>query len=92
MAPFALEFNRPMNGERQKLISIAFGQPDRPAHELADEAIRGLGMPRSLTAVGLKETDLEPLAGFTFQDIWCGTNPRPIANASELVPLLRRAL
>ncbi len=92
MAPFALEYNSVVNGERQKLISIAFGQPDRPAHELADAAIRGLGMPRSLTAVGLKETDLAPLAGYTFQDIWCGTNPRPIANAEALVPLLRKAL
>jgi alcohol dehydrogenase class IV len=92
MAPFALEYNSVVNGERQKLISVAFGQPNRPAHELADEAIRGLGMPRSLTAVGLKEADLAPLAGYTFQDIWCGTNPRPIANAEALVPLLRKAL
>jgi alcohol dehydrogenase class IV len=92
MAPFALEYNRSVNGERQKLISIAFGQPDRSAHELADEAIRGLGMPRSLTAVGLKEADLMALAGYTFQDIWCGTNPRPIPNAEALVELLRKAL
>ena len=92
MAPFALEYNSVVNGERQKLISIAFGQPNRSAHELADAAIRGLGMPRSLTAVGLKEADLAPLAGYTFQDIWCGTNPRPIANAEALVPLLRKAL
>jgi len=92
MAPFALEYNSVVNGDRQKLISIAFGQPNRPAHELADAAIRGLGMPRSLTAVGLKESDLAALAGYTFQDIWCGTNPRPIANAEALVPLLRKAL
>jgi maleylacetate reductase len=92
MAPFALQYNSVVNGERQKLISIAFGQPGRPAHQLADEAIRGLGMPRSLTAVGLKESDLPALAGYTFQDIWCGTNPRPIANAEALVPLLRQAL
>ena len=92
MAPFALEYNREVNGHRQKLISLGFGQPNRPAHELADEAIRGLGMPRSLTAVGLKEADLSPLAGYTFQDIWCGTNPRPIANAEALIPLLRKAL
>ena len=92
MAPFALEYNSVVNGERQKLISIAFGQPNRSAHELADAAIRGLGMPRSLAAVGLKEADLAPLAGYTFQDIWCGTNPRPIANAEALVPLLRKAL
>jgi maleylacetate reductase len=35
---------------------------------------------------------LEALAGYTFQDIWCGTNPRPIPNAAALVPLLRKAL
>lgn len=92
MAPFALEFNRSVNGERQKLISVAFGQPGRPAHELADEAIRGLGMPRSLTAVGLKESDLPALAGYTFQDIWCGTNPRPIEGPEPLIELLRKAL
>ncbi len=92
VAPFALEYNKGVNGHRQKLISIALGQPDVPAHVLADGLIRSLGMPRSLTAVGLKEKDLEPLAGFTFQDIWCGTNPRPIADSRALVELLRRAL
>lgn len=90
IAPF--EYNSVVNGERQKLISIAFGQPVRPAHELADEAIRGLGMLRSLTVVELKEADLAPLAGYPFQDIWCGTNRRPIANAEALVPLLRKTL
>jgi alcohol dehydrogenase class IV len=92
MAPFALDFNRAVNAERQKLISIALGEPDTPAHVLADRIIRGLGMPRSLGAVGLKESDLEPLAGFTLQDIWCGTNPRPIPDKGALVDLLRRAL
>lgn len=92
MAPFALEFNREVNAHRQKLISIAFGEPHTPAHVLADRTIRSLGMPRSLTAVGLAEKDLVPLAGYTFQDIWCGTNPRPIPDANALVSLLRRAL
>ncbi len=92
MAPFALEYNREANGHRQALISRALGASSRPAHELADELIRSLGMPRSLTAVGLKSTDLEALAGYTFQDIWCGTNPRPIPDSRALIGLLQRAL
>ncbi len=92
MAPFALEFNRPANGHRQALISQALGAPDRPASELADRLIRSLGMPRSLAEVGVKASDLEALAGYTFQDIWCGTNPRPIADAAALIDLLRRAV
>ena len=92
MAPFALEFNADVNGERQKLISLALGAPAVPAHELADRLIRSLGMPRSLTAVGLAEKDLDPLAGYTLQDIWCGTNPKPISDRAALVEFLRRAM
>ncbi|UVE96466.1 iron-containing alcohol dehydrogenase [Dietzia sp. B32] len=92
MAPHALEHNRPVNEHRQALISVAFGQPDRPAHELAEELIRELGMPQTLTEVGLSEEDLPDLAMYTFKDIWCGTNPNPIDGADALVPVLRRAL
>jgi maleylacetate reductase len=92
MSPFALDFNESVNGHRQKLISAALGEPDTRASVLADRLIRSLGMPRSLTEVGLKEADLAPLAGFTFQDIWCGTNPRPVPDSHALIDFLRRAL
>jgi alcohol dehydrogenase class IV len=92
MAPFALEFNADVNGDRQKLISLALGEPSVPAHQLADRLIRSLGMPRSLRAVGLTEENLDPLAGYTLQDIWCGTNPKPISDRAALVEFLRRAM
>ena len=92
MAPFALQFNADVNGERQRLISIALGDPTTPAHVLADRLIRALDMPRSLTQVGLKEKDLDPLAGYVLQDIWCGTNPKPIEDRAAIVEFLRRAL
>ena len=92
MAPFALDYNREVNAHRQALISVAFGQPDTPAHELADALIRKLGMPRSLQEVGLGRDDLASLAEYTFKDIWCGTNPNPIADPKALVPLLQQAL
>ena len=92
MAPFALEFNSNVNGARQQLISLAFGEPGTPAHVLADRTIRALGMPRSLREVGVGEQHLEDLARYTFQDIWCGTNPRPVPDSSALIELLRKAL
>jgi alcohol dehydrogenase class IV len=92
MSPFALEFNSDVNGERQQLISLALGEPEVPAHILADRLIRTLEMPRSLTAVGVRENDLDALAGYTLQDIWCGTNPKPIKDRAALVQFLRRAL
>ncbi len=92
MAPVALEFNADVNGERQALISLALGEPGTPAHLLADRLIQRLGMPRSLRSVGLEEKDLDPLAGYVLQDIWCGTNPKPIKDRSAMVEFLRRAL
>jgi maleylacetate reductase len=92
MAPFALEHNLSANAHRQKLISLAFGEPNVPAHTLADRVIRSLGMPRSLREVGVFEKDLKALSGYIYQDIWCGTNPRPIKDSDALIEMLRRAL
>ncbi len=92
MAPFALEFNADANADRQTLISLALGEPATPAHVLADRLIRALDMPRSLRAVGLAEKDIDDLAGYVLQDIWCGTNPKPIKDRPALVDFLRRAL
>ena len=92
MAPFVLRFNSEINGERQRRISAAFGAPERPAHELADEFIRGLGMPRSLQEVGVAEADLERIAEYTMEDFWARTNPRPIEGPSDVMAILRTAI
>jgi maleylacetate reductase len=92
MAPVALEYNRSVNAHRQELISWAFGEPTVPAHELADRIISDLGMPRSLREVNVGEENLTALAGYIYQDIWCGTNPRPVESSAALVEFLRLAL
>jgi maleylacetate reductase len=45
-----------------------------------------------LGKVGLEANDLDALAGYVLQDIWCGTNPKPIKDRAALVDFLRRAL
>lgn len=92
MAPFALAFNERANGARQKRISAALEQPQEAAHAVTDRLIRGLGMPRSLGEVGVKETDLPQLADAIMQDIWARTNPRPIDKAEQIVEFLKTAL
>ncbi len=92
MAPFVLEFNRPVNAHRQERISEAFGAPQRPASELADEFITSLGMPRSLAAVGVSEDDLQQVAEYTMEDFWARTNPRPIEKPADVMEILRLAV
>jgi alcohol dehydrogenase class IV len=91
MAPAVLAFNEPVNGERQKRIAAAFGQPDRPASEIIDEFIAGLGMPRSLAAVGVDEDQFEHVAEYTMLDFWARTNPREVQSASDVMPVLQLA-
>ena len=92
MAPYVLAFNEPVNGERQQRISHAFGAPGRPASELVDEFIRGLGMPRTLSAVGVTERDLQQVAEYTMEDLWARTNPRPIEKSADVLEILRLAI
>jgi maleylacetate reductase len=75
MAPAVLAFNEPVNGDKQKRISRCFGRPDDRASDMVDEFITGLGMPRSLAAVGVKPLDHALVAENTMHDFWARTNP-----------------
>lgn len=91
MAPYVLAFNEPVNGERQRRISAAMGQADRPASEVVDAFIRALGMPRRLSEVGVGEDRLQQVAEYTMLDLWARTNPRPIAGPDDVMQILRLA-
>lgn len=92
MSPYVQAFNLPVNAHRQERISACLGNADRPASELLDELIRGLGMPRTLKEVGVTEKDLDLVAEYTLEDIWGRTNPRPIKTASDVMQILRTAI
>jgi alcohol dehydrogenase class IV len=92
MSPFVQAFNAPVNGERQKRISACLGDASRPASELLDALIRGLGMPRSLKEVGVREDQLQLVSEYTLEDIWGRTNPRPITSASDVMAILQTAI
>ena len=92
MAPSVLAFNQSVNGEKQKQISACLGQPDRAASEIVDEFITGLGMPRSLTAVGITENQLDLIAEYTMLDFWSRTNPREISGPEDVRGILEMAL
>lgn len=92
MAPAVLRFNESVNGERQERISDAFGAPERAASDLADEFIRSLGMPRTLSDIGVAAERLPLIAEHTMEDFWTQTNPRPISSADEVMAILKMAV
>jgi maleylacetate reductase len=92
MSPYVQAFNASVNGERQKRISACLGDASRPASDLLDALIRGLGMPRTLKDVGVREDQLQLVSEYTLEDIWGRTNPRAIAAPSDVMGILRTAM
>lgn len=91
MLPYVLEFNAPVNGERQREVAAAMGQPDKRAPEVLDDFIRGLGMPRRLREVKIEEHDLPRLAKNCMLDDWTYSNPRPISGPDMVMEILKAA-
>ena len=91
MSPYVLAWNAEIDTSRQGAISEALGRPGVPAAEALDTFIRGLGMPRRLRDVGVREEQFDLVARLTLEDVWGRTNPRPIATADDVLAILRRA-
>lgn len=92
MSPYVLAWNAEHDDSRQARISDCLGQPGTPASQALDQFIRGLGMPRTLSEVGVGEDRLQQVAEYTLLDIWGRTNPRPIKTADDVMQILRLAV
>ena len=92
MSPFVQAWNASVNAHRQARISACLGDPAQSASVLLDRLIRGLGMPRSLGEVGVREDQLPLIADYTLEDFWGRTNPRKIETAQDVMTILRTAL
>jgi alcohol dehydrogenase class IV len=92
MLPYVMAWNAEANPERQALVSDCFDAPGRPAGELLDAFIRGLGLPRTLPEVGVGESDFAEIARFTLMDPLTRLNPRPVETVEDVLPVLHAAL
>jgi maleylacetate reductase len=91
MLPYVLDYNKPVNADRQRLVAEALGKPDTPASETLHHLIKGLGMPRTLREVGVQHDDLPRLAENCMLDDWTFSNPRPISSPDQIMEILEAA-
>jgi maleylacetate reductase len=88
MLPAVMRWNLPANAARQALVAAAMGAPDRPAAEQLHALIAGLGMPRSLSAVGIGRDAFGRIAEAAMATPWVPRNPRRIAGPAEVLEIL----
>jgi len=91
MLPVVLRFNAPVNAERQKWVSEAFGRPGDSAGDAVAALIAGLGLPGTLRAAGVKQEQLDEVAAGSMHDRWVHTNPRRIDGPAAVRALLDAA-
>jgi maleylacetate reductase len=91
MMPHVLRFNHPVRAERQRWISEALGQPDRPAADVVADLIAELGLPQTLRDVQVPSDMLDLIAENAMHDHMVLTNPRPIDGPGTVRQLLDQA-
>ena len=91
MLPAVLRYNESANADRQALVAEAFGRAGEPAWRVVDEFITGLGLPRTLSAVGVTSDQFETIAQAALLDHYLHTNPLPIHDITDIIEILRSA-
>jgi maleylacetate reductase len=91
MLPAVMRWNKPVNADRQALISMAMSQANSDAGDALDALIRGLGMPRSLGAVKIGRDSFERIAVQAMATPWVPRNPRPIDGPAAVRQILELA-
>jgi alcohol dehydrogenase class IV len=91
MLPAVMRWNRTANADRQVMVAAAMDRPGEDAGALLDAFIAGLGMPRSLSAVGIGAAEFDRIAEQTMATPWVPRNPRRIDGPAQVREILELA-
>ncbi|WP_445449632.1 lactaldehyde reductase [Enterococcus faecalis] len=101
LLPLIMDFNKEYTGEKYREIAVAMGVKDAaelPLSEVRDAAVQAVkqlgidvGIPQSLTEIGMKETDVQKIAEDAFRDVCSPGNPRD-ATVEEISELYKSML
>jgi alcohol dehydrogenase class IV len=87
-----LDWNEPVNAERQKTVSTKLGASGKRASEAMREFVAALEVPGRLRDVGIGREDLAELATSYDGTGPISTNPRPVRGPQDLIAIWELAL
>jgi maleylacetate reductase len=91
MLPHVLRWNEAATAARQKNLAAALGRPNKTAADAVAELLTDLELPTRLRDVGIKEDQLQAIAGEAAKHPTVLANPRPITGAADTMEILRAA-
>jgi len=87
-----LEWNEPVNAERQRAIAEKLGRPGERACDAMRDFVKSLGLPTRLSEIGITADRIPELARQYDGTGPISTNPRPVHGADDLAEILGLAL
>jgi maleylacetate reductase len=87
-----LEWNEPVNAERQRAVAEKLGRPGARPCEVMRDFVKSLGLPVRLGDVGIGAERIPELARQYDGSGPIATNPRPVRGADDLAEILKLAL
>ena len=86
-----MAFNAKATSTRQQVISEAFGDGTKPAHESVAELVSELGMPTRLRDVGVTREHFDAITQGSLLNASVRANPEPIDHADQVLQILEAA-
>jgi maleylacetate reductase len=86
-----LEWNEPVNAERQRIVAEKLGRPGERACDVMRSFVNSLGLPTRLSEVGIGADRIPELASQYNGTGPISTNPRPVRGAADLEEILKLA-
>ena len=87
-----LEWNEPVNADRQRVIAEKLGRPGARACDAMRDFVKSLDLPTRLGDIGIAADRISELAQQYDGTGPIATNPRPVRGAGDLADLLKRAV
>jgi maleylacetate reductase len=87
-----LEWNEPVNAERQRAIAEKLGRPGERACDAMRDFVKSLGLPTRLGEIGIAADRIPELARQYDGTGPISTNPRPVRGADDLAEMLELAV
>ncbi len=91
MLPAVMRWNKSANAARQELVAAAMGAAGEDAGDALDRLIAEIGMPRSLSAVGIGPESFDMIAEGAMKTPWVPRNPRSISGPAAVREILEIA-
>ena len=86
-----LEWNEPVNAERQRVVAERLGRPNARPCEVMRDFVKSLGLPTRLSEIGIGADRIPELAAQYAGTGPISTNPRPVRGAADLEEILKLA-